>query len=1153
MKNCIIPSFGPKLRRPGGGFFCWFVLAAAVFAPAAHAQQTDLSNRPLSTRALATVKPNLMFILDDSGSMAATYMPQDLRIGSGTENGRTEVEYYGFRSAQCNGLAYDPTVVYTPPLYANGNSYPPASFPNALDDGFITSSAKTFTNLIGRQYYVYTTGTQPKMGWVYDSGGVVNNTFYQECTTQVDKPSSLFIPVTIQANSADRLNYANWYSYYRSRRLLMRTGVGQSLSMLDTGYRVGFSKISDPAVREGSASFRDVRDFDATQKGYVYDSLYTVTGTKTTPLRGALAKAGQYFAKKAIAQTYDPVDYSCQRNYALLTTDGYWNTGHENPPPGSGPAPTYGPYKLDNSTLVGDQDGAEARPMKDALRTSNTLADVAQYYYVTDLRNKTALNNCISGSSGKDTCPDMVSPVGRDTAVWQHMTTFTVGLGVSGTFPYEKDYLDPQKTTGAYAGLSNGTLDWPVPQATPAEGATGANIDDLWHAAVNGRGAYYSALSTSSLVSAIRDIVLTVRQVAGAASAASTDSLELVPGLNNQTYKASYTTEAWTGDLQAFSVNGADASVGKTAIWSAQQKLDVVSATARTIKFLSGGVLKDFDYNNMNATQRSYFSGFCNKVPLPDQCTSPSPAFAFNDLGLINNGANLVNYLRGQRDYESIVPVTTSSASATVLPLYRSRLHLLGDIVSGAPKPVGPPNLGYGDAGYTAFALAQSTRQNVVYTAANDGMLHAFAADGPHGGEELWAYVPGAVMPNLYKLADKGYAGKHQYSADGAPVMADVKIGTSWRTILVAGLNAGGRGYYAVDVTNPANPQALWEFTDANMGLSYGNPVIGKLADGTWVVAFTSGYNNDGSVGGDGKGHLYVVDAATGGDVANGGKLIDIATTSGTSIDPSGLAKISAWIDDPADKTIKRIYGGDLKGNLWRFDLDGLIAPKQSALLLAKLQATPGVPQPVTIAPELTLVAGKAMVLVATGRYLGINDVTDTTQQSIYGIKDPLDATSWGDVHADTIHFVKQTFTVNPSTGKAYLSHNPVDLAAQGGWWADLASPGERVTTALKLEAGTMTIASGLPSTDPCVLGGSSSTYFVDSASGGALTADGFAGGVWNANSLIAGMTWVKDTTGQLRLIVQGTNGIITTETPPIPSISAVGLAHRTSWRELAD
>ncbi len=482
----------------------------------------------------------------------------------------------------------------------------------------------------------------------------------------------------------------------------------------------------------------------------------------------------------------------------------------------------------------------------------------------------------------------------------------------------------------------------------------------------------------------------------------------------------------------------------------------------------------------------------------------------------------------------------------TTVALYRNRLHLLGDIVSGAPRPVGKPNLGYGDAGYAAFAAAQNARQNVVYTAANDGMLHAFAADGPTGGDELWAYVPGAVMPNLYKLADTGYAGKHQYTADGAPVMADVQIGGVWKTILVAGLNGGGRSYYAIDITNPSNPQALWEFTDPNLGLSYGNPVIGKRADGTWVVVFASGYNNDASVGGDGKGRLYVVDAGT------GAKLFDIPTTAGSSVDASGLAKISAWVDDPSDKTIKRVYGGDLKGNLWRFDLDGIVAPKQGALLLAQLKAG-GTTQPVTTQPELAEIAGKPMILVATGRYLGISDVSDTSQQSIYGIKDPLTATGWGDVHADTVNFTQQTFTMNASTGKASLTDHAVDLNAKAGWWADLSQPGERVTTALKLEAGALTIASALPSSDACSLGGSSNIYFMDIVNGGALTVDGYAGGVWNSNSLIAGMTWVKDTNGKIKLIVQGTNGTIATETPPIDSLSAVGMAHRTSWRELAD
>jgi len=69
----------------------------------------------------------------------------------------------------------------------------------------------------------------------------------------------------------------------------------------------------------------------------------------------------------------------------------------------------------------------------------------------------------------------------------------------------------------------------------------------------------------------------------------------------------------------------------------------------------------------------------------------------------------------------------------------------------------------------------------------------------------------------------------------------------------VGGLNKGGKSYYALDITNPSSPVMLWEFTDDNMGLTYGNPIISKRADGTWVVAVASGYNNS---TGDGKGHL---------------------------------------------------------------------------------------------------------------------------------------------------------------------------------------------------------------------------------------------------------------------------------------------------------
>ena len=148
-----------------------------------------------------------------------------------------------------------------------------------------------------------------------------------------------------------------------------------------------------------------------------------------------------------------------------------------------------------------------------------------------------------------------------------------------------------------------------------------------------------------------------------------------------------------------------------------------------------------------------------------------------------------------------------------------------------------------------------------MYVGANDGQLHAFDAAT---GQENWAYIPSAVLPNLYALADKNYSSQHQYFVDGSPVVgrhlperAVVTCSAGqWKTILVGGLNRGGKGYYALDVTDPASPALLWEFTDANLGYSFGNPVITKLKDGTWVVLLSSGYNNA-----DGLGRLYVVNA----------------------------------------------------------------------------------------------------------------------------------------------------------------------------------------------------------------------------------------------------------------------------------------------------
>ncbi|MGO4392631.1 pilus assembly protein [Variovorax sp. M-6] len=1271
------------------------------------AGQTQIADMPLITSKEFHAKPNLMFVLDDSGSMESAYMPDTM-----SDTGK-----YGYWSSQCNGVAYDPdpNVTYDPPVNADGTSKGNASFSAAWVDGFAQSGATTdlslgatesvgtfttdkdvtvgngtksfvFTNtgltagtfaagqtitltlsdndnrwmtgtvtswnastkklevnvvdsqtgrnnnsgnswVITRKvtsfYYSYTATTkQPKMGWAYTSSGPVANTFYNQCMSAIGSTpgSGVFTKVNVTSASAEAQKYANWYAYYRTRTLLMRTAVGRAFKGLTDEYRVGFSTISSSSVTD-SDGFQSVGVFGGTQKETLYTKLYGAGTGGSTPLRGAVSKIGRYYAKRYSGQS-DPVEYACQRNYLLLSTDGYWNTGSE--------STTYGPFDLSGAE-VGNQDGTEDRPMHDGTITStvysrdlyqvgtrngnsckngqyrvtktaqtssnnvtwspappalssgtcrdanytiegqaasslagttvasavttgtvttggasNTLADVAEYYYKTDLRTD-ALDNCTSTASGtsQKVCSNVVEAAGRDTAKHQHMTTFTIGLGVSGTLAYDRNYLTQTATTGgAYADLTSGTITWPVPAETK-NGGDARSIDDLWHAAVNGRGQYYSALNAAQLADAIKGVTDSIGEKLGSSSAATTSTLELVTGTNNQVYRASYTTGTWVGDLEALTLDGDSGAIDTTApVWSAQTKLKNRNYADRRIYYRkpSTATLLAFNWSNLNADGfGSYFTHLCPaEGPAASQCASLSAA----EKTAANDGARLVNFLSGDKTYQT----ASTATPTTTQPLYRARTALLGDIINGAPKFVSKPSFNYTDAGYTDFVQAQKDRKPMIYVAANDGMLHAFSADTSDGtgGTELWAFVPTAVMPELYRLADSNYRSKHRYFVDGAPVVGDIYVDGHWKTILVGGLGKGGRSYYALDITDPANPQALWEFNDDNLGLTFGNPVITKRANGTWVVAFSSGYNNVSP--GDGVGRLFVLNANTGVRART-----DIATSAGNTETPSGLDKINGWIDLESDNTSKRIYGGDLLGNLWRFDIDGLVEPKNAALQLASF-VVDSTPQPITTRPRLAEAASNTpVIVVGTGRYLDTGDITDTSTQSLYVVKDSLTNASLGDVRNNNT-LVKQTFDItseaNVAAKTATITTNAVNWGTNNGWWVDLPHSGERVATDIALQSGVLAIATAIPTGDACESGGGSWNYFLNANSGAAL--ENVAGTLVDANALIVGQSFVRMADGTLRLLRQMSTGTTVIAKSPAGTNSTI-IPQRTSWRELAD
>jgi type IV pilus assembly protein PilY1 len=1262
---------------------------AAMLATGAPAQAavTDLTDEPIATQSSTSTAPNVMFILDDSGSMDWDYMP-----GSGTAADPSLITNtsgsYGYKSSQCNGLAYDPKQTYTPPVKWNGVSYPDASYTGVWTDGYtprftgntayalnntalthsLGSKSMTFsystgilvsllnlvtstvnllvdtgltsvdqslptwatgtkvvlldqsdsafwmvgtatkgafsspgflacliactqtqtytvnvtfftgkdnasnsdwyintpatTNLGTSTYYDYT-GTQAAMGWTYNAAGSTDatTTYARECISKIGLAPGLtkFTAQTVTTSSAaaDQLNYANWYQYQRTRLMLMKSASGKAFLGMPATYRVGVTKISHSQYSSANANFfLGVNPFteDATvttqgQKFNFYVHLYNskffdrdastvFNGQRSTsfgtPLRLSLAQVGKYYAGKLSGAT-EPMTAACQRNYAILSTDGYWND-------------TTTPTGL-TGAAIGNQDASpEVRPMLDGLSKSNTLADVAQYFYATDLRDP-ALSNCGTASlcTNDTTATTDIGTIGR-----QNMVTYTVGLGVGGTLSYDKSYAS--QTSGDFASIKSGTKNWPDP--TVLENAT--RVDDLWHTAVNGRGRYFSAQNAKDLTTSLETTINNLVQTAGSGNAISSSAFQLSASDTNYTFKGSYVTSKWIGELEAFAVS-ADATIATMATWAAQDQLDTLANRNSRIAPASGVTSPQCGslYSNCNDERVIYFmhpttkartaftypdllaagldadakfTSSCGTTPKLSQCTGLSTA----QKALVNTGKNFVNYLRGDATYEN---------TNTTNPLFRSRDAALGDIAGGSPAYAGKPPFQYTDTGYSDYVTAQTSRTKMVYVPANDGMLHAFYA---LTGKEAWAFVPNTVMPNLYKLADKSYT--HQYFVDGSPVIADIKVGGVWKTILIGGLNKGGKAYYALDVTDPTTPIPLWEYTHANLGYTYGNPVITKNSAGTWVVAFTSGYNNTAT----GLGYLYVLDAYSGLPMAGS----PMATTAGTATTPSGLAPLNAWVDSSKDNTAKRLYAGDLLGNLWRFDINtAVVAP------VAKFVVS-SVGQPITVKPESGSVTYNGttypVVLVGTGRYLHSNDVSNTALQSVYAVRDKLDDTGWGDVRAGGLLVSKSFTSAGSGTDltRTATSSTKVDWSSKSGWVLDLRPSsttleGERVVTNMAVAYSTLVVGANIPSAAASctAAGGTSWLYYLSLADGYTDVAPMYQG-----NTMISGISVIYDSAGKAIVITNRSDGTTKKQTnsPASPAASTGGI-RRVSWRELVN
>lgn len=894
-------------------------------------------------------------------------------------------------------------------------------------------------------------------------------------------------------------NFANWYAYYRQRQYTAKNAIGKIIDTM-AGVRIGILGINNKIEQAAVPIDLSLNGTDYDKTGALLTQFYQTVPNGGTPLRSGLYRIGQYFKgdDPALNSMTDSLAAyisgktapffeqehggSCQQAFCILMTDGYY-TGQPTVTANEDKAGSHD-TTFDGGKFADDQSG--------------TLADAAMLFYETDLN------------------PDLdneVPTTDKDTADHQHLVTFSIAFGVKGL-------IDP----AAYPDCPVGDCpaDW-WGGDPESEDARKMKVDDLYHAAVNGRGDYYNAGTPEELVSAIDDIINQINNRLGSAAAAATNSIQVYSG--TKIYQGRYYTDKWYGDLVQYTIDPATGDIDPDVDWSAKERLD----------------------GNDNVIPNIPGKPHDDRVIFTYDGTEGIP-FRFGQPGIPADWSeDWINYIRGDRTNEQ-----TNGGP------YRNRASRLGDIVHSAP------------------AFFSNDRNDPskgrLYVGANDGMLHMF---DKQTGEELFAYIPKIIVDshNLEALPDPSYNDNHRFFVDNTVTLKHVPAGTNGQTLLAGGLGRGGKGIFCLDVSDarfstpgkPAESDAeqivKWEYSaesgftqaaDNDMGHVYGNLFIvnTNAPDVGHVVIFANGYGsvNESAV-------LYLVDISD--DYPTAGNISTaVFTGSGIKKIDTGIRGCNglgspAVIDVNMDGKADYVYAGDLKGNLWKFDLsaahaaqwgiahsDGENANKHPMPLITVKNNAGG--QPITVEPNVMKMACHPdhaqpgyLVFFGTGRYIGTNDPAMAGQQTFYGIWDFQDAfpkeqqtacylgsfncqaaapvlSGSGSAlsTADSLGLVRQGIYTTVS-GFRVMSDNPVSwyeppagdedtpaVPDHAGWFFNLVDTGARVIQDPLIRPGTgndvgvVAFISSVPSISDCGGSAGHSWFYQLSACSGGVTDD---------------------------------------------------------------
>lgn len=592
----------------------------------------------------------------------------------------------------------------------------------------------------------------------------------------------------------------------------------------------------------------------------------------------------------------------------------------------------------------------------------------------------------------------------------------------SSTLPYGYD--------GSFADYAAGRAQWYAVKGGEAN-------QDMWHAAINGRGQFYAVEKGEDLKKAFEQIVRTINAETepdrGSTATSGSNASQNDVGIFTANYVPK---EGWRGSVSSEVFKSSDGTTEQA--WDGKTTADKLDA----LTDISTRLVLTWN-DTIRAGQTTPVGGAPFKWTADNANFSPDQKTLLTRTGTDGgptgtvgaNGDNRVKFLRGARGLEC------PASGCTPEKPFRQRWSSQGSIVNSEVWYVGAPVSNYALNGYPAFTRTWSKRKPMLYVGGNDGMLHGFTAED---GTERIAYVPRGVIRDLSKLTNPSFNNNHQYFVDGSPMTGDV-FDSAWKTLLIGTLGAGGRGYFILDVTNPGKTDSTSSsnFTETNanslvvmdktqppstttvgnddvddLGHIFAKPVmddanlqrttqIVRMNNNRWAAVMGNGYNSA-----NGRAVLLI-------QYLDGAKeLLRIPTL--TTDTNNGLSA-PRLVDISGDGRPDVVYAGDLKGNLWKF-LINTEDPSQWGLAMweGKAAGTPlftanrgtghsantnsSTRQSITAVPsvrvndrtkkitdgdlEKTVFVGGMMVAFGTGRNITKLDQAEQQQQTLYSVLD---------------------------------------------------------------------------------------------------------------------------------------------------------------------